>query len=88
MKFVVDNQLPVWLAARLREWGHDCIHVLDVGLDDTDDAAVWRWAAREGRILVSKDEDFVYLSTRPGDAGRLVWVRLGNCRNAALYERI
>jgi len=38
----------------------------------------------EQRILVSKDEDFLILAARPGDQGRLVWVRLGNCRNPAL----
>jgi predicted nuclease of predicted toxin-antitoxin system len=36
------------------------------------------------RIVVSKDEDFLYLTNQPGDAGRLLWVRLGNCRNDAL----
>ncbi len=35
-------------------------------------------------MLVSKDEDFDVLAARLGDQGRLVWVRLGNCRNAAL----
>jgi predicted nuclease of predicted toxin-antitoxin system len=35
-------------------------------------------------VVVSKDEDFVFLANRPSDRGRLVWVRLGNCRNAAL----
>ena len=34
--------------------------------------------------MVSKDEDFVFLANRPGDTGRLRWVRLGNCRNVPL----
>jgi predicted nuclease of predicted toxin-antitoxin system len=36
--------------------------------------------------LVSKDEDFTYLATTPASAGKLVWVRLGNCRKIALLE--
>lgn len=36
------------------------------------------------RVVVSKDEDFLYLTNQPGDAGRFLWVRLGNCRNDAL----
>ena len=35
-------------------------------------------------MLVSKDEDFLFLANRPRETGRLVWVRLGNCRNVAL----
>lgn len=84
MNFVLDNQLPVHLAASLRKWGHDCIHVIDVKLDDAEDDVVWAWSIANERIVVSKDEDFVYLALRPGDTGRLVWVRLGNCRNASL----
>ena len=84
MKLLVDNQLPQALAAHLRSWGLDCLHVLDVGLNTADDPAVWNWAATESRIVVSKDEDFLLLAARPGDTGRMIWVRLGNCRNAVL----
>jgi predicted nuclease of predicted toxin-antitoxin system len=86
MKFLIDNQLPRSLAAYLVRRGHECNHVFDIGLDEADDVELWSHCAREQSILVSKDEDFIYLAARPGDAGRLVWVRLGNCRNAALIE--
>lgn len=45
---------------------------------------LWSRAAAEDRIVVSKDEDFVIPASRPGDRGRMIWVRLGNCRNAFL----
>jgi predicted nuclease of predicted toxin-antitoxin system len=38
----------------------------------------------DARIVVSKDEDFLYLTSQPNDTGRFLWVRLGNCRNDAL----
>jgi predicted nuclease of predicted toxin-antitoxin system len=44
----------------------------------------WSRALAHDRIVVSKDEDFLYLTNQPGDAGRFLWVRLGNCRNDAL----
>jgi len=84
MKFLVDNQLPLALADHLRGWGLDCAHVLELGLERSDDLEIWRRAAAEARIVVSKDEDFLPLAGRSGDQGRLIWVRLGNCRNAAL----
>jgi predicted nuclease of predicted toxin-antitoxin system len=90
MKLLVDNQLPLALAAHLRGWGLDCIHVLEVGLNTADDPDIWQRCAAEGRIVVSKDEDFLLLASRPGDQGRMIWVRLGNCRNAVLlaaFER-
>jgi predicted nuclease of predicted toxin-antitoxin system len=84
MKLLVDNQLPIALATYLSSRGHECEHVLDVGLDSADDVLLWERAAKLGQVVVSKDEDFVILANRPGDKGRLIWVRLGNCRNAAL----
>jgi len=37
MSLLVDNQLPVALARHFTANGLDCIHVLDVGLDNADD---------------------------------------------------
>jgi predicted nuclease of predicted toxin-antitoxin system len=84
MKLLVDNQLPSALAGHLRNWGLDCVHVLDMGLNTADDLEIWNRAAAEDRIVVTKDEDFLVLARRPADRGRMIWVRLGNCRNAAL----
>ena len=57
-----------------------------VGLDPSIDEVVWSWAAREERIVVSKDEDLFFLANRGGDRGRLLWVRIGTCRRERLHE--
>lgn len=57
-----------------------------VGMDSADDRTLWDWARRDSRVVVSKDEDLLFLACRPGDLGRLVWVRIGNCRREALVE--
>ena len=87
MKFIVDNQLPAALARWLAARGADAVHVLDLTLDTASDTEIWNRAAAEGRIVVSKDEDFFHLANRDGDTGRLLWVRLGNCRTPALLAR-
>lgn len=86
MKFLVDNQLPPLLAGHLRGFGHESAHVVDLGRSNADDLEVWKQAQRGQWILVSKDEDFLFLANRPGDMGRLIWVRLGNCRNRVLLS--
>jgi predicted nuclease of predicted toxin-antitoxin system len=84
MKLLVDNQLPAALVLHLRGRGHDCLHVLDIGFEEASDLEIWNRCIDDDRVLVSKDEDFVFLANRSGDNGRLIWVRLGNCRNPAL----
>jgi predicted nuclease of predicted toxin-antitoxin system len=88
MKLLIDNQLPARLSLFFRSRGHDCAHVLDLKLDEAKDVDLWTSAAREELILMSKDEDFVYLANRPGDKGHLIWVRLGNCRNDACMRHL
>lgn len=86
MKFLVDNQLPTSLARYLRNRGHDCQHVLEIGLASASDLEICRYADQEARVIISKDEDFLYLAGRPESTTRILWVRLGNCRTAVLLE--
>jgi len=57
-------------------------------MGQADDVSIWKTASAEGRILVTKDEDFFILATRPGDPGRLLWLRMGNCRTQDLLTRL
>lgn len=86
MRFLVDNQLPPSLAKWLRDAGHDARHVGEIGMDRLDDRELWSRAIAEDSILVSKDEDFLYLANQSGTAGKFLWVRLGDCRNVPLIE--
>jgi predicted nuclease of predicted toxin-antitoxin system len=84
VKFLVDNQLPAALARFLSSRGHDAQHVLDLQISQADDLDIRRQIVSQDRALISKDEDFFHLASRPGTSGALVWVRLGNCRKSVL----
>ncbi len=88
MKFLVDNQLPVALVRFLVSRGAECQHVLDVGLAGATDAEIWKHASQNDSIVISKDEDFLYLATLPETTARFVWIRFGNCRTKALLAAI
>ncbi len=67
------------------------IHVVELGLDVTDDRTIRSYAAANGYVIVSKDEDFFYLAVSDPSGPPLVWVRLGNCRTAVLlaaFDRV
>ncbi len=61
MRFLIDNALSPIVAERLREAGHDAIHVRDVGLTSAPDEEIFKRAARARRVLVSADTDFAAL---------------------------
>ncbi len=84
MIFLVDNQLPPALARALLSAGLACVHVQDIGMAEASDGEIWDYANRKNCVVISKDEDFLFLaSTRPGKA-QLIWIRLGNCRTPTL----
>ena len=88
MKFLVDNQLPAELARFLARNGIDCQHVLDVGLAEAKDMRIWEYAGAYDRIIISKDEDFLYLASLPEAKARFVWIRFGNCGTKLLLHKI
>ena len=82
MRFLVDAQLPPAMCRWLRAQGHDAAHVAELGLLAAPDAAIAARAQAAEEILLSKDEDFLWL--RLPDRFALVWLRIGNATNHAL----
>jgi predicted nuclease of predicted toxin-antitoxin system len=56
-------------------------------MDEKSDAEIWVFAKSQDYVVISKDEDFVHLANRFGDTGKLLWVRIGNCRKRHLLSR-
>jgi predicted nuclease of predicted toxin-antitoxin system len=84
VRFLIDAQLPPSLAAILIAHGHDAVHLFDVAPINVGDVAVWELATRDGRVIVTKDEDFATRS-KLGKAGpQVLWLRVGNCSKSEL----
>jgi predicted nuclease of predicted toxin-antitoxin system len=82
---LVDAQLPRRLCAWLREAGHDVTHTLDLPLGNrTPDSVILDIAKREGRVVVTKDDDFVQSYLISGRPEKLLLVATGNIGNAEL----
>lgn len=66
MRFLIDNAMSP-LAERLRQAGHDALHVRDLGLRAAADEDVLAKAKTEDRVLVSADTDFGTLLALTGE---------------------
>ncbi len=64
MKFLIDNAISPYVAKALVKYGHDAIHVRDIGLQDAPDIKIFNHAAKAERVIVSADTDFGYLLSK------------------------
>lgn len=84
MRLLFDENLSEALLPALADLYPGSLHVRALGHGGASDLDVWALAAREGCILVTRDEDFLQLSVVRGAPPKVVWIGLGNCSNAAL----
>ena len=85
MNFLVDAHLPRRLTQRLREAGHDALHTLDLPNGNrSTDSEINQVSARENRVVITKDADFVNSFLLTGLPYKLLIVSTGNITNADL----
>ncbi|MGQ0594828.1 MAG: DUF5615 family PIN-like protein [Gammaproteobacteria bacterium] len=65
MKFKIDENLPVEIAALLEEAGYDATTVLDQELEGSADPHIASVCRKEDRALVTLDIDFADIRTYP-----------------------
>ena len=58
LRLILDQGVPRDSGALLRERGHDCTHVDEVGMAMTSDKEILVWSLEQNGILVTLDADF------------------------------
>jgi predicted nuclease of predicted toxin-antitoxin system len=86
VKFLIDAQLPPALAEYLESSGLDAKHVITIGLENADDSLIWDHAVANHATIITKDEDFAARIQIKSNGPAIVWLRIGNCSNQALFK--
>jgi predicted nuclease of predicted toxin-antitoxin system len=86
VNFLVDAQLPPGLARWLADQGHSAQHVHELSFADAEDSVIWNHALVIDAIIITKDEDFAERTARTASGPIIVWLRVGNSTNRALFQ--
>ena len=86
MKLLFDQNLSPRLARSLAGVYPDSAHVMDVGLSDADDRAIWMFAREHGFAIVSKDGDFRQLSFLDGPPRKSFGCASATARRTTLQQ--
>ena len=55
-----------------------------MNLVQSKDLDLWNYAETHQAVIVTKDQDFAELVIRKNPGPGVVWLRIGNCKNATL----
>jgi predicted nuclease of predicted toxin-antitoxin system len=83
---LIDQNLPRRVVGTFETLGVDAVHVTSVGLAGKPDRDIWRYAAANNRVIVTKDIDFAQITdlTLKGPV-RVVRLCIGNTSNKFLF---
>ena len=84
VRLLLDENLSERLLASLSDLFPGSVHVRGLGQSGAHDQKIWERARVEGFVLVTRDEDFVGLSVLRGAPPKVVWLDVGNARNAVI----
>ena len=79
MKLLLDQNLSRRLLRDIDPAFPGSQHVADFNLTLEDDESVWKLAADQGFVIISKDSDFFHRALLHGHPPKVIHLRVGNC---------
>jgi predicted nuclease of predicted toxin-antitoxin system len=86
VRLLLDENLSIHLVRQLGDVFPGIAHVHSVGLSGATDDELWHYAKTNSCAIVSKDSDFFERSVLDQHSAKVIWIRIGNCSTAELYQ--
>jgi predicted nuclease of predicted toxin-antitoxin system len=72
LQFLIDENLPFGIVYHLRSLKQDVLDIADSNLRGSTDKILWSRAAKEKRIIVTRDLDYPIRGLRPAPFGLIL----------------
>ncbi|MGZ5432565.1 MAG: DUF5615 family PIN-like protein [Thermoanaerobaculia bacterium] len=88
MKLLFDHNISHKLVAKLEDVFPGSTQTRLLNFSRTNDPQIWRFAKTYDFLIVSKDRDIAELAILRGAPPKVIWLRMGNCRTAAIESAL
>lgn len=88
MTLLFDQNLSHRFIAALRDLFPDALHVRELGMDQSDDLAIWEHPRIHDLVIVTHDADYSDWNKIRGAPPQIVWLRCGNASVDQVHLKI
>jgi predicted nuclease of predicted toxin-antitoxin system len=88
MKLLLDENLSRRAVPFLQEAFPGSTQIALLGMENTDDRTIWRYAKDNDFMIVTKDADFFEMASVYGQPPQIVWLKIGNQSKAATINAL
>jgi predicted nuclease of predicted toxin-antitoxin system len=78
MKLLLDQNISFRIVNKIQDIFPDSSQVRVLGLENSKDSQIWKFARENGYAIVTFDSDFYDLGLLKGASPKVIWLRLGN----------
>lgn len=78
MKLLLDENVSRRVLPQIAEEFPESTHLFHLNMLSDDDIKIWDYAEQNGFTIVSKDKDFIQLSTLKGHPPKIIHLGIGN----------
>ena len=88
MKLLLDQNISYRVIDMLSPEFREAIQVKSVGLENTSDEQIWRYALANSYNIVTFDADFFEIANIKGHPPKILWLRCGNLSTKFLAKTL
>jgi predicted nuclease of predicted toxin-antitoxin system len=78
MSLLFDQNISFRVVRHLSSVYPGCVQVREIGLEDSTDIGIWRFAREKDLSIVTFDADFYDIAALFGHPPKVIWLRTGN----------
>ncbi len=88
MNLLLDQNISFRVSKLLSNVFENVKQVREIGLTDSSDVEIWKYALKNNHTIITFDSDFIDLVNLKGSPPKVIWLRFGNSSNLNVANKL